>query len=86
MRPSALEPRAAVIVFFALIHDGGAATFASVGAATLSATQQRPGGDVTMWPLQAADADYGGFWGPWQDDAAFAALVAAPAPACDDCM
>ena len=50
-------------------------------------TYQSPGGaDADPKAIQAADAKYGGFWGPWQDDAAFAALVAAPAPACDDCM
>ena len=50
-------------------------------------TYQSPGGaDADPKAIQAADAEYGGFWGPWQDDAAFAALVAAPAPACDDCM
>ena len=35
---------------------------------------------------KAVADEYGGFWGPWQDDAAFAALVAAPAPVCDDCI
>lgn len=50
-------------------------------------TYQSPGGAGTdPKAIQAADAYYGGFWGPWQDDAVFAALVAAPAPMCDDCM
>ena len=50
-------------------------------------TYQSPGGaGADPKAIQAADADYGGFWGPWQDDAAFAALVAAPAPVCEDCM
>ena len=73
MRPNALDSRAAALLFYVVIHDGGAATFGDVGAATLSVTQhdvaprgsfrrERGGGgggddDVTMFPLMAADAD-----------------------------
>lgn len=65
-RLGAIDARAAAVVFFVLIHDGGAAAFADVGAATLSATgTSGAGGDATadsaaehtLFPLQATDAD-----------------------------
>jgi hypothetical protein len=62
-------------------------------AAALDETVFQSAGDSKADPAASAAAKgrYGGFWGPWQDDAAFARTVARGADlswstaSCDDC-